>query len=374
VDASELGATAERLFRGFMAPLVLGGALTPGRPIGARAALALGHERTAADPDLAAHVQLARVRVARRLVPIDRLDPASEVEWSLAAALHDIVQATHPGFDAALRRSAPEKLLAMATSVIERVPPPRNVRDALSRHTWFARLFDAARTDTHVSWWVGSQKFYGETPPRRFVTWPDLRRVHVERTPRALLDLPAHGGAVDAQRFEAALARFVVRTPLTDIATSHREAPMFAWHKETIGLIATPTGRTLALRALARAPSRAVDTAIGRATKEFLSHAGPRAAAPCLDLLGERILAHVLTAPKGVWGQAPNVTTEPFDAGGAFARAAGAIVARQRLRSVSSDIPPEARKRALKTLESYTASAQAREAEALLTSAGLHLP
>ena len=40
--APDLAGTAERLLQGFMAPLVLGGPMSPGKPIGAKVALSLG--------------------------------------------------------------------------------------------------------------------------------------------------------------------------------------------------------------------------------------------------------------------------------------------------------------------------------------------
>src|SRR5512140_3041350 len=92
----DVGAVADRLFRGFIAPLVVGGALSPGRPIGPRVALAIGDDRPTTDIDLHAHMQLARVRVARKLTPVDRFDTLRAAEWALLAALHDILQTAHP--------------------------------------------------------------------------------------------------------------------------------------------------------------------------------------------------------------------------------------------------------------------------------------
>ena len=62
---SDLGGIANRLYEGFLAPLVIGGEMTPGKPIGGRAALAMGRERVLANPELASHVQLGRNRAAR---------------------------------------------------------------------------------------------------------------------------------------------------------------------------------------------------------------------------------------------------------------------------------------------------------------------
>src|ERR1019366_3577959 len=101
---------------------VLGGAVRPGHAIGARVALLLGDgDRSGIDADLEAQVQRARVRRARRLVPIDELGPASPAEWTLAAAFHDLLQAANPTFDTALRRSAAVRILAVAREAIERV-------------------------------------------------------------------------------------------------------------------------------------------------------------------------------------------------------------------------------------------------------------
>ena len=162
--AVDLGAVAQQLFEGVMAPLVLGGPVRPGHAIGARVALALGEgERTTIDSDLEHDVQHARVRRARRLAPIDTLPSATQAEWALAAALHDLLQAANPTFDAALRRSSAVRILELAREAIERVPEPANVREALSRHTWFARVLDVARTDTTVSWWVGSARTWAST-------------------------------------------------------------------------------------------------------------------------------------------------------------------------------------------------------------------
>src|SRR5262249_4985215 len=156
-------------------------------------ALAIG-ERPPADIDLLSRTELARVRVARKLAPIDTLHrtPSGE-EWALAAVLHDIVQSTHPGFDAVFRRNGPRRILDIVEKTLERIPSPAIVGDALSRHTWFSRMFDLTRTDTDLRWWTGSERFLGTDPPRRLTAWPELRRVSETRTPRPLMDLPTSG-------------------------------------------------------------------------------------------------------------------------------------------------------------------------------------
>src|SRR5262249_1897587 len=156
----------------------------------------------------------ARVRVARKLAPVDTFDPApTGQEWALAAVLHDLVQSTHPGFDAVFRRSGPKRILDVIDKTLERIPPPANFGDALSRHTWCSRMFGLARTDIEVRWWTGSERFLGTDPPKRLTAWPEVRRVTQTRTPHPLMELPSSGSAVDQQRFSMLTQAFLQKTP-----------------------------------------------------------------------------------------------------------------------------------------------------------------
>jgi len=354
----DLGAVANHLFEGFLAPLVLGGEMKPGRPIGARAALALGRDRTLTDIDLASRVELARTRVARRLTPRDRVDLATEAEWALAATLHDVVQSTHPGFDSAFRRSAPHRLLTLALAALERVPSPTSVGDALSRHTWFSRLFEMQRVDTTVRWWVGSSTFLGESPPARLMAWPELRRVRVETSPRTVMDLPSAGSAVDASMFTATMTAFLAKTPLTDLATLHREAPAFGWSGATLGLVGTAPGRTLAMRALAQAPRETVDQRLGRATR-LLVEGQAMTARVALDLLAERAICDAESVPSKGDPPAPKDVLD--DAG--YARCLGAAAACRELRTRGTGFSEHDRAELLARL----AAASSPAAEAVLT-------
>jgi len=354
--AVDLGAIAQELFEGVMAPLVLGGPVRPGHAIGARAALTLGDgERTGIDPDLEADVQGARLRRARRLAPIDRLPMATPAEWTLAAAFHDLLQAANPTFDAALRRSAAARILTLAREAIERVPEPAHVLDALARHTWFARVLEVARTDTTVSWWTGSRTYLGVEAPRRLRAWPELRRVNVVATPHPLLELTPL--AIDRTRLTDAVARLLTRTPLTELATCTRETPPFVWGEAALALVATRPGRTLALRALARLPSGAVDEALGRATRELLATRRV-SGAPAVTLLAERALAKA----EG-HGVTDGSTSRP-DA--AFARGLGAVAAMTLLDAPGAVWPAEGRRRLLVALDPAARSTAAQEAAAML--------
>ena len=320
----DVGAIADQLFLGFIVPLVIGGPMTPGRPIGSRVALAIGDGRPTSDIDKHAHMQLARVRVARKLAPVDRFDALGAAEWALLAALHDVVQAAHPDLKGILRPKLPLKILDLAEATLARISPPTSIGEMLSRHTLLSRLFEITRNDKTVSWWLGSAEFRGEEPPARLSKWPKVRRVNVAESPRPLMSLPQHGAGVDPDRFELAVRGVLSRSPLTDLATAGREAPRFAWTAEALALGSTRAGRTLAVRALAMQPETSVDEALGRATKALMTQGRWKPAAMALDLLGERALTWAESALTS-----PDPVAAPVQSDAAFARAAGSFVARR---------------------------------------------
>jgi hypothetical protein len=358
---------AERLFASVLAPLVLGGVVRPAHPIGARAALALMDSGAPpGDSDLASRVDLVRVAQARRLAPIDTVEEPTGAEWALAAVFHDLLQATNPSW---IRKSAPRRLLDLAVLTLERVPPPVSAREALSRHTWFARLLDVRRHDTAVSWWVGSQEFRGKPPPKRLLLWSDLRRVSVETSERSLTELLGHGGAAQhAAAFEAALGRLLRATPLTDLATCARGSPPFAWTQETLALVRVPIAQTLALRAASLAPVEEADAALGRATRELFAAKAWRPASLALDFLAHRAMAAAL-APA-TWSAADRGAS-PGDAPAdradhaAFARAAGAMVARRWLDDPAKALSETERRRLAPTLDALVRTGAARELSVL---------
>jgi hypothetical protein len=313
-------------------------------------------------------VQAGRVRRARQLVPVDRVEGPTASEWSLCAALHDLLQSANPTFDAPLRRGAAARIRDVAVETIDRVPAPGTVRDALNRHTWLARLLEIARTDTRISWWSGWRAFRGVDPPARLRSWPDLRRVRVIETSRPLLELAPL--AFDRTTFVGALARLLARTPLTDLATCTRAAPAFAWTDATLALLATRAGRTLAMRALARLPAWDVDAALGGATRAMALQGLTEDAV--LALLGERAIAavqgHVARGPEGapgarLAGEGPRQTTVSE---ATFARALGAAVATKLIEETGAGWREEDLRRLLAALAPAARSAAAREALAMV--------
>ena len=361
--AVDLQGVAERLFDGFMAPLVVGGELKPGKPIGAKTALALGG-RQPSDIDTVGKVGLARVRLARKIVAVALFDPApSPEEWALGAALHDIVQAAHPGFDGAFRRKSPRRLLHVVDKLLEQIPPPASARAALSRHTWFSRLFEITRTDVTLRWWTGSATFLGEDPPTRLTAWPELRRVNQTRTPHPLMDLPSSGSAADPSQFTGAIEAMLVRSPLTDIATCTRSSPTFVWTQSSLSFIATRAGRTLALRALAQHPDHRVHVAIGRATRALFQARAIRAAGIAVDLLRERVLGLAAIRMSKSDGDPEPLPLSADDA--AFAVGAGALAAQHWIATQGDAFSEHERRTMLAILAPAAKSAAANEVRAL---------
>ncbi len=340
------GTVADVLFTDFLAPLLLGGPMRPGKPIGGKTALAMEGDRPFADPELGSLVQLARVRVARRFVPIDRYEALTSAEWALCAALHDIVQSTHPGFDGVFRRNGPNRLLTIIDRTLDLVARPATVGESLSRHTLFSRMFEITRTDISLEWWVGKETFLGTDPPSRLKAWPELRRVHETRLPHDLMALPTSGGVVASGPFSATVSKFLERTPLTDLATADRREPSFAWTGATLGLIATRAGRTLASRSLSLRPDGAIDEALGRATKPLLEGRRWEALGRALELLGERMLSRAVL----MLGKPEETGAIPQDRDATpsgFARSAGAFAAQRLIATTGAGLGDMERRRVL---------------------------
>ena len=303
-------------------------------------------------------VQRARLRRARRLLPVDTLDPATDAEWTLCAAWHDTLQAANPTFDGTLRRSMAARILDLAIAALDRVPAPATAGQALSRHTWFARAMDLCRTDTSVSWWSGSRIYRGAPPPLRLQAWPGIRRVTVIERRTRLVELTPL--AVDREQLTRAVSLLLDRSPLTAIATCTRTAPRFAWTGGSLALVATRAGCALALRALGAQPEAEVDAALGRATGSLLEMRR-EAADPALSLLSERALADVA-------GHVPPMTAStPPDA--LFGRALGAVVALGRLENHEAGWREADRRRLLDGLAALASSSAGQRARRLLQGA-----
>jgi hypothetical protein len=149
--ADELGERCEELAHNLLAPLVLGGPIHPVRPFGAKLGLRLGIQRELLDIGLRTELDVARVRRARLLAPIDSLPPLDEGDWAVLAALNDLLQLTNQHLAGPFTRGRYARIIANLRWLCERIPAPRDILAALSRHATFARALELVRTDSTIS-------------------------------------------------------------------------------------------------------------------------------------------------------------------------------------------------------------------------------
>jgi hypothetical protein len=224
-------------------------------------------------------------------------------------------------------------------------------------------MFELARTDVDLRWWTGSERFLGTDPPKRLLAWPELRRVSETRTPRPLMELPTSGAAVDPGRFTVVTEQLLTRTPLTDLATLTRATPPFGWTQESLALLTTHSGRTIVSRALALLPERAVDVALGRATKQLFAAKAVRALVVAVDLLRDRALS--AAAARLVRAEPDPITLGP-DQDAAVAIGLGAQVATEWIAQTGGGFGEAERRAMLQVLAPATHSATLRDMRALI--------
>ena len=247
-----LGERAESLARGVIAPIVLGGPLTLQRPFGPKLALELGVDRSMVDDDLRTRIDHARLRVARTVVAVDVLPGLEAVDWTITAALNDLVQVTNHELSSFATRSRHQELLDAAVALCRAIPTCGSLQEAVARHATFSRALRITRTDVDVKWWTGSSSFRGQEPPSRLLAWPGLRKVAVTKHAISLAEMSA-GAPVSAPAFDQALSQWCSLSPLSDLASAARSAPRFAWSCHTLSTVASQGGCNLALRAFDRA-------------------------------------------------------------------------------------------------------------------------
>ncbi len=257
-----------QFYRSFLGPLVLGGALTPVRPLGPSLAGRLAELAPSvgvAVDDLRLDVEDARARRVRRLLALDAPPPLGPDDWRLAAAFNDLLQVANPHLPGLLGPGRPQRLLDAVEALVAQVAPPLTVEACAARHATFAAAFALVRVDTEVRWWVGSATFRGERPPPRLMLWPGLRRVRVDET-RVPLESLVDYADLPRDAYLRALAAIFERLPLTDLATADREAPAFGWTDPALRLVAHPLGARLARHVLGP-PGTPVDLALDRAAR-----------------------------------------------------------------------------------------------------------
>jgi hypothetical protein len=262
---------ARRFVSEFLLPLVKGGALHVGRPLGPRSVERLGAVLAAAPAGFAvgeikaslggelppeeaeALVELGRYRRRRivDLLPASAAPPLDMVTLRLGAAAHNLLSLGHPEISGRGLEARQERIAAAAV-LLAGAGPPRSVADAVSRHSLLARLPEIVRSDRTVHFWVGRRNFVGRVPPRRITALPRLRSVRVDLVRRAWLreiGIPAVG--------RTAFLALNLASPLGEALDPMRLEPPLAWSR-ILAVLRFP--------ALCRAVvSRALDIGVGRA-------------------------------------------------------------------------------------------------------------
>jgi hypothetical protein len=180
----------------FLLPLVKGGPLHVGRPLGSRAIAAMastwrtGVRRSFTSlEDMAeedALTELNRLRHARvrALVYDASAPPLDEAALRLGVAVHNLLALGHPDLGAGLVEGMTGRALQRhqeqiveATLPIADLGPPASADEALRRHSLMARLGEITRTEHTVEYWAGRRRFVGRTPPAHLLALPRVRRV-----------------------------------------------------------------------------------------------------------------------------------------------------------------------------------------------------
>ncbi len=356
---------ADRLFSTFVAPLVLGGEMNLGRPVGFRRSFTMSVDHRPSDTSAWTNVGMARVRVARLLSPLDSLAEIGPSEWALLASLHDIVQSTHPQLAMRFGGRRARALVSLSAKTLEHVPDVAHSGEALVRHTLFSRTMQIARTTTKVSWWTGSATFVGTDPPSRLTAWPEARRVHIDKDPQRLETI-TDMGSQHRILMEGALRLLLQRTPLTDWSTLTRTWPAFTFTAQNLALSQTHAGRSLVVRLLRGMSPLAVDAALGQALMPLLDRHSPRPLRAALDLLGERALEEALFSVHESDSRAQKSARHDKSEGPvAVAQTAAALAAREFLALRGDAFSELERKAMLQRLAPLAQSALAKKIEAI---------
>jgi hypothetical protein len=285
---------ARQFVADFMLPLVRGGALRIGRPLGAGALARLEAALARADvPRGAAELRElgeARRAVAARYLPGTAPPALDAVSIRLGAALYNLLALGHPDL-AGPGLTRRQERIAEAALAFADVGAPASACEAVGRHSLLARWPEIVRVDRTVRFWLGRQKFVGRTPPRRITALPALRRVTVERTSRNWLrDI---GIPASAQRAFVALN---AASPLGEALDPLRLDPAIAWGRILPVLRFPALARVVAGSAVELGVDRAGD-AMAAALYRFAGiHDGPIGVAASSDAVrfALQFLAHLV--------------------------------------------------------------------------------
>jgi hypothetical protein len=249
---------AKAFVSSFLLPLVRGGRLHVGRPLGPRAVERMARlvpkwTFDADEENVFDALAGCRRSVATRFLPDAAAPPLDETTFRLGAALHDLLVLVHPGIDGPRVARRQERIAAAAHALASVGSPPSAV-EMVNRHSLLERVAEIARTDSTVTFWLGRETYLGREPPPRVTAMPTLRRVRVDVVRRSWLrEIGVPSVARDA------VLELGIASPLGEALDPLRLEPPLAWGRILPVLRAPALGRIVAGRMLEVGLERAGD-------------------------------------------------------------------------------------------------------------------
>jgi hypothetical protein len=282
----------------FLLPLVKGGPLHVGRPLGRRALAAMVHafrpgaRKVLSIADMAeedAIAELGRLRHARARALLIAAGatppPLDEAALRLGVAVHNLLAMHHPSMQGrALERR--QEQIAEATLPIADVGPPGSAEEVVRRHSLLARLPEISRSEHTLDFWAGRRRYVGQVPPSHLLVFPRARRVTLTSHRRLWfkeIGVPACGRPLQLAIYRAA--------PLGEALDPLRLDPPLAWERILPVLRFAPLCRLVAGRIV----EVGLEVAGAALVAALLRFAADREAATAAQLtFAVRLLAHAL--------------------------------------------------------------------------------
>lgn len=213
---AKLQATYDGLVEGFVLPLVEGGEVQLGRPVGPGCA-AFFADAVPTSEDVRHRIFGALVRQGDEITGLDRVPFPGFAVTALAAAAHNLLTVTDPALDRVFARGARQTILGWTDRWLELVPLPATRGDAVARHVLLEPILALRRKDTVVKNWAYTYRFFGRHVPGNVTALPTIRFVRTFETLTELKNL-FRGEKEDPKLALADRHRaLVARSPLTEL-------------------------------------------------------------------------------------------------------------------------------------------------------------
>jgi hypothetical protein len=203
---------ATRFYEEFAAPLLTGERCLVGDPLGRDMLRTVQHgARFHTGLTDAIDAQLAEAALLGDVTPA----PFDEDALAILYAVHELYAAVHPQSSSFYARA--HLFCTAAEQAIRKLRHTYDPGRLVTRHLIVWRAFKATRTDVHLKWWTGQASFYGDEPPARLTSWPQLRRVNVDRKTEPLWRLAMLEGDEETR-----VARVALMSTLLDLSPLSR--------------------------------------------------------------------------------------------------------------------------------------------------------